>query len=145
MTQAQRGRVAPSPPLPYPGSSTVVVDWAHSWNTPRPALPCPEKPLTHEYLLQGQAVLANINKLPQFLRTSFIARYEFLLANKGLNAANKWLVFVFNQRIWPRIKNYLLYIQHHPSNCLTSNSFRPPHSKTLWQQFIELINRRLEP
>ncbi|MHA3722228.1 hypothetical protein ACX1IZ_22485, partial [Yersinia enterocolitica] len=42
-------------------------------------------------------------------------------------------------------KNYLLYIQHHPSNCLTSNSFRPPPSKTLWQQFIELINRRLEP
>ncbi len=42
-------------------------------------------------------------------------------------------------------KNYLLYIQHHPSNCLTSNSFRPPSSKTLWQQFIELINRILEP
>ncbi|MBW5814624.1 MULTISPECIES: hypothetical protein [Yersinia] len=44
-------------------------------------------------------------------------------------------------------KNYLLYIQHHPSNRLSSASFEPPSQpkKSLWQQFIELINRRLEP
>ncbi|CFQ49900.1 hypothetical protein [Yersinia similis] len=43
-------------------------------------------------------------------------------------------------------KNGILYIQHHPSNRLSSASFEPPRSKkSLWQQFIELINLRLEP
>ncbi|WP_143705675.1 replication endonuclease, partial [Yersinia enterocolitica] len=62
------------------------------------------RPLTREQLIQGQAVLANINNLPHFLRSQFISRYQYLLANKGLNDANKWLVFVFDQRIWPRIQ-----------------------------------------
>ncbi|HEI6800640.1 TPA: replication endonuclease [Yersinia enterocolitica] len=104
MTQAQRGRVAPSPPLPYPGSGGASNGYSYPGSHPRETLPGIQRALTREQFMQGQAVLANINKLPQFLRTSFIARYEFLLANKGLNAANKWLVFVFNQRIWPRIK-----------------------------------------
>ncbi|HDL7645961.1 TPA: hypothetical protein PXO92_002575 [Yersinia enterocolitica] len=44
-------------------------------------------------------------------------------------------------------KNGILYIQHHPSNRLSSASFEAPSQskKNLWQQFIELINLRLEP
>ncbi|MDA5523757.1 replication endonuclease [Yersinia kristensenii] len=104
MSELVRGRIAPAAPLPYPGSGAAVTQWSYPWNAPRPAISGPERPLTREQLIQGQAVLANINQLPQFLRAQFISRYEYLLTNKGLNDANKWLVFVFDQRIWPRIQ-----------------------------------------
>ncbi|ELI7919185.1 replication endonuclease [Yersinia enterocolitica] len=103
MAQAQRGRITPSPPLPYPGCG-ASDGYTYPDSHPRETLPGIQRVLTREQFMQGQAALANINKLPQFLRTQFIARHEFLLSHKGLNAANKWLVFVFNQRIWPRIK-----------------------------------------
>ncbi|EKN3689257.1 replication endonuclease [Yersinia enterocolitica] len=98
-----RGRITPTPPLPYPGSGAAVPAYAYPGSKPRQTL-APARPLTREQLIQGQAVLANINNLPHFLRSQFISRYEYLLANKGLNDANKWLVFVFDQRIWPRIQ-----------------------------------------
>ncbi len=104
MTDSNHGRITPTPPLPYPGSGAAVTQWAHTWNAPRPAVSGPERPLTREQLIQGQAVLAKINNLPHFLRDQFISRHGFLLANKGLHAANKWLIFVFEQRIWPRIR-----------------------------------------
>lgn len=95
-----RGRITPTPPLPYPGSGAAVSNYAYPGSKPRETLPGIQRPLTREQLIQGQAVLANINKLPHFLRNQFISRYGYLLANKGLNDANKWLVFVFDQRIW---------------------------------------------
>ncbi|ELI8350588.1 replication endonuclease, partial [Yersinia enterocolitica] len=98
-----RGRITPTPPLPYPGSGAAVPAYAYPGSKPRQTL-APARPLTREQLIQGQAVLANINNLPHFLRSQFISRYQYLLANKGLNDANKWLVFVFDQRIWPRIQ-----------------------------------------
>ncbi|EKN4116029.1 replication endonuclease [Yersinia enterocolitica] len=99
-----RDRIAPTPPLPYPGSGAAVPAYAYPGSKPRETLPGIQRPLTREQLIQGQAVLANINNLPHFLRSQFISRYEYLLANKGLNDANKWLVFVFDQRIWSRIQ-----------------------------------------
>ncbi|EKN4862004.1 replication endonuclease [Yersinia enterocolitica] len=99
-----RDRIAPTPPLPYPGIGAAVPAYAYPGSKPRETLPGIQRQLTREQLIQGQAVLANINNLPHFLRSQFISRYEYLLANKGLNDANKWLVFVFDQRIWPRIQ-----------------------------------------
>ncbi|MGE4800102.1 replication endonuclease [Yersinia hibernica] len=99
-----RGRITPTPPLPYPGSGAAVSNYTYPGSKPRETLPGIQRPLTREQLIQGQAVLANINKLPHFLRNQFISRYEYLLTNKGLNDVNKWLVFVFDQRIWPRIQ-----------------------------------------
>ncbi|QDW33738.1 replication endonuclease [Yersinia sp. KBS0713] len=104
MSTSIRGRVAPTPPLPYPGSGAAVPAYTYPGSKPRETLPGIQRPLTREQLIQGQAVLANIHNLPHFLRSQFISRYEYLLANKGLNDANKWLVFVFDQRIWPRIQ-----------------------------------------
>ncbi|HHH2219325.1 TPA: replication endonuclease [Yersinia enterocolitica] len=104
MTDSIRGRITPAPPLPYPGSGAAVPVYAYPGSKPRETLPGIQRPLTREQLIQGQAVLANINKLPHFLRNQFISRYEYLLTNKGLNDVNKWLVFVFDQRIWPRIQ-----------------------------------------
>ncbi|HHH1555054.1 TPA: replication endonuclease [Yersinia enterocolitica] len=99
-----RGRITPTPPLPYPGSGAAVPAYTYPGSKPRQTLPGIQRPLTREQLIQGQAVLANIHNLPHFLRSQFISRYQYLLANKGLNDANKWLVFVFDQRIWPRIQ-----------------------------------------
>lgn len=99
-----RGRITPTPPLPYPGSGAAVPAYAYPGSKPRETLQGPERPLTREQFIQGQAVLDKINNLPHFLRSQFVSRYEYLLANKGLSDANKWLVFVFDQRIWPRIQ-----------------------------------------
>ncbi|ELY5196694.1 replication endonuclease, partial [Yersinia enterocolitica] len=104
MSISIRGRITPTPPLPYPGSGAAVPAYTYPGSKPRETLPGIQRPLTREQLIQGQAVLANINNLPHFLRSQFISRYQYLLANKGLNDANKWLVFVFDQRIWPRIQ-----------------------------------------
>ncbi|MGP2468396.1 replication endonuclease [Yersinia sp. 2540 StPb PI] len=97
-------RTTPTPPLPYPGSGAAVPAYAYPGSKPRETLPGIQRPLTREQLIQGQAVLDHIDTLPHFLRSQFVSRYEYLLANKGLSDANKWLVFVFDQRIWPRIK-----------------------------------------
>lgn len=124
MSHGLRGRITPAAPLPYPGSGAAVTQWAYPWNAPRPAISGPERPLTREQFIQGQAVLDKINNLPHFLRDQFISRHSFLLANKGLHAANKWLIFVFEQRIWPRIhvvntKNFMV------TKCLREFSLEP--------------------
>ncbi|CNJ96992.1 replication gene A [Yersinia mollaretii] len=104
MPQVQPGRTAPSPPLPYPGICATRSAYTYPGSHPRQPFAGLQRALTREQFVQGQAVLANINQLPQFLRVQFISRYEFLLASKGGCAANKWLVFIFDKRIWPRIK-----------------------------------------
>ncbi len=38
MTTHSRGRITPTPPLPYPGSGDVSIEWDHPWNAPRPAI-----------------------------------------------------------------------------------------------------------
>ncbi|MEL5452321.1 replication endonuclease [Serratia bockelmannii] len=84
--------------------SQAATAYAYPWNEPRPAVAGPVRPLTREELAQGQAVLANINRLPRFLSAIFLSRHNYLLKSKGLHDANKWLVFQFERRIWPRIE-----------------------------------------
>ncbi|HEJ8018532.1 TPA: replication endonuclease [Serratia marcescens] len=79
-------------------------NFAYPWNEPRPAVAGPVRPLTREELAQGQAVLTNIRRLPRFLSAMFLTRYTNLLKSKGLHDANKWLVFQFDRRIWPRLQ-----------------------------------------
>ncbi|ELI8042769.1 hypothetical protein RSF56_003900, partial [Yersinia enterocolitica] len=52
-----RGRITPTPPLPYPGSGAAVPAYAYPGSKPRQTL-APARPLTREQLIQGQAVLA---------------------------------------------------------------------------------------
>lgn len=78
--------------------------WAYPWNAPRPAVAGPVRPLTREEHAQGQAVLRNIHSLPRFLSAIFLSRHDYLLKSKGLHDANKWLLFQFERRIWPRIE-----------------------------------------
>ncbi|CAI0931272.1 Bacteriophage replication gene A protein (GPA) [Serratia plymuthica] len=78
--------------------------WAYPWNAPRPAIAGSVRQLTREEHAQGQAVLRNIHSLPRFLSAIFLSRHDYLLKSKGLHDANKWLVFQFERRIWPRIE-----------------------------------------
>ncbi|CAI1192285.1 replication endonuclease [Serratia ficaria] len=84
--------------------SQAATAYAYPWNEPRPAIAGPVRPLTREELTQGQAVLRNIRSLPRFLSAMFLTRYTNLLKAKGLHDANKWLVFQFDRRIWPRLQ-----------------------------------------
>lgn len=84
--------------------SQAATAYAYPWNEPRPAVAGPVRPLTREELAQGQAVLTNIRRLPRFLSAMFLTRYTNLLKSKGLHDANKWLVFQFDRRIWPRLQ-----------------------------------------
>ncbi|EPK4539999.1 replication endonuclease [Serratia marcescens] len=79
-------------------------NFAYPWNEPRPAVAGPVRPLTRDEHAQGQAVLTNIRRLPRFLSAMFLTRYTNLLKSKGLHDANKWLVFQFDRRIWPRLQ-----------------------------------------
>lgn len=84
--------------------SQAAPAYAYPWNAPRPAIAGPVRPLTREEHAQGQAVLRNIHSLPRFLSAIFLSRHDYLLKSKGLHDANKWLVFQFERRIWPRIE-----------------------------------------
>ncbi len=84
--------------------SQTATAYAYPWSEPRPAIAGPVRPLTREELAQGQAVLTNIRRLPRFLSAMFLTRYTNLLKSKGLHDANKWLVFQFDRRIWPRLQ-----------------------------------------
>ncbi len=84
--------------------SQTATAYAYPWNEPRPAIAGPVRPLTRAEHAQGQAVLTNIRRLPRFLSAMFLTRYTNLLKSKGLHDANKWLVFQFDRRIWPRLQ-----------------------------------------
>ncbi|GAA3589008.1 replication endonuclease [Gibbsiella greigii] len=84
--------------------SQAIPAYAYPGSTPRQVLPGAVKPLTREQLAQGQAVLSHIHSLPRFLSAMFLTRYTHLLKGKGLHDANKWLVFQFDRRIWPRLQ-----------------------------------------
>ncbi|MFE8146558.1 replication endonuclease [Brenneria goodwinii] len=92
------------PPLPFPGSTRDQFVGAYPWNAPRPAIVPEERQLTREEWTQGQAVLEKINRQPRFLREIFLSRYTWLGRNKGQQSANKFLVYSFMQRMWPRIE-----------------------------------------
>ncbi|WP_434997895.1 replication endonuclease [Pectobacterium brasiliense] len=104
MNHTHRGRSAPTPPPPFPGSTRDAFVGAHSWNAPRPAIVPEERQLTREEWTQGQAVLAKINQQPHFLREICLNRYVYLKKNKGQLSANRFLVNSFMQRMWPRIE-----------------------------------------
>ncbi|MFT2789509.1 replication endonuclease [Serratia sp. T13T92] len=103
MSEAGRGRIAPAPPLAYPGNTGEPFVGVHPWNSPKQAIG-KERPLTREQHAQAQAVLRNIQSLPHFLGAIFLSRHAYLLKDKGLHDANKWLMLQFQRRIWPRIE-----------------------------------------
>ena len=78
--------------------------WAYSWNAPRPAIAGQyERPLTRDEFRQGQVVLDKVKTLSSDLYQTFTSRHQYLLKEKGLHAANKYLVFTLGRNILPRV------------------------------------------
>ncbi|TBL90123.1 replication endonuclease [Hafnia alvei] len=102
MSQPHRGRIAPSPPPPYTGTQADAFVGTYPWNAPKKAIGR-ERQLTLAEYQQGQAVLRRIDSLPRFLSAILLNRHAWLLKNKSLHAANKFLVFTVEPRIWPRL------------------------------------------
>ena len=80
-----------------------VCAWAYPWNAPRPAIAGPERQLTRDEFFQGQAVLIRVKALPYELAEKFISRHKYLIKEKGIHVANKYLVFTLGRTILPRI------------------------------------------
>ncbi|MBD2785957.1 replication endonuclease [Xenorhabdus sp. DI] len=78
--------------------------YAYWWNAPRhQSILGFERPLTRERMLQGQAILADIDALPRILRYPYQKRYEKVLKEQGILKAQDFLYFDFHQKFWPRI------------------------------------------
>lgn len=101
MTTTRRGRAAPSP---IPEADRKPTAGPYPWNAPRPAIAVDKRTLTREQHIQGQAVLFRIRRTPRFLQPYLEGRYDYLLKNQGLIAANKFLMLTVHQRLLPRIE-----------------------------------------
>ncbi|MGO4746845.1 replication endonuclease [Serratia quinivorans] len=93
-----------SAPLAIGGSQpSSSFEGTYPWNAPRPAIGR-EPALNRDRLRQWQAALQRVNTLPYYLRTQFIERHQHLLSQQGPQAAWRYLVLVFERRMWPRIQ-----------------------------------------
>ncbi|CAH0253792.1 hypothetical protein SRABI106_02669 [Rahnella aquatilis] len=105
MSENIRGRTIPSPPPAFNRTSGQYFAGAWWWNAPRAALSSPlEKPLTRDFCQRQQTALSQLAALPRCVRTPLYQRHTFLLETKGVRAAFHFLMTVFTQRVWPRIK-----------------------------------------
>lgn len=89
-------------PLTY--SSDMV--FPYPWNKPRKNNHYKsdiERALTREQIVQGQAILRDIETLPRVLRYSYQKHYNNLLKEKGLHKAYDFLYYRFHKQIWQRL------------------------------------------
>ncbi|MCX2442656.1 replication endonuclease [Citrobacter freundii] len=121
MTVMTRGRVAPSPPPPIPKSSGDSFVGAYPWNKSREAVGR-DRPLTHAELRQVQGVLNRIDRLPFFLQTLFISRYNFIRRTKSPLGGLYFLKNTFERKLLPRLErvNELCGMNESASICFLS-------------------------
>ena len=103
MAVETRGRVAPSPPPPLPKSTGETFVGAYPWNKSREAIGR-DRPLTRAELRQVQGVLNRIDRLPFFLQTLFISRYNFIRRTKSPLGALYFLKNTFERKLLPRLE-----------------------------------------
>ena len=116
-----RGRVAPSPPPPIPKSTGDSFVGAYPWNKSREAVGR-DRPLTHAELRQVQGVLNRIDRLPFFLQTLFISRYNFIRRTKSPLGGLYFLKNTFERKLLPRLErvNELCGMNESASICFLS-------------------------
>ncbi len=121
MTIMTRGRVAPSPPPPIPKSTGDSFVGAYPWNKSREAVGR-DRPLTHAELRQVQGVLNRIDRLPFFLQTLFISRYNFIRRTKSPLGGLYFLKNTFERKLLPRLErvNELCGMNESASICFLS-------------------------
>ncbi|HCA7354014.1 TPA: replication endonuclease [Citrobacter freundii] len=125
MTTKTRGRSAPSPAPPFPGSATDGTRYAYVWNKPGSSIAVDVTPSNKgfEYLRpdgtrkhidiadlceelekpdRSKLLRHRLASLPQYVRRHFSAKLEALDA-KDRKAADHWLVNTFERHVLTRI------------------------------------------
>lgn len=125
MTTATRGRRAPSPPPPYPGSSDDATPYAYGGNKPyqpigvdvapgldgfdyltpdgtRKHIAFSELVAEDEKPVRSKLLRRRLASLPQYVRRHFAAKLDALDA-KDRKAADHWLVNTFERHVLTRI------------------------------------------
>ena len=125
MTTATRGRRAPSPPPPYPGSTDNAIPYAYGGNKPyqpigvdvapgldgfdyltpdgtRKHIAFSELVAEDEKPERSKLLRRRLASLPQYIRRHFAAKLDALDA-KDRKAADHWLVNTFERHVLTRI------------------------------------------
>lgn len=108
MTTITRGRRAPSPPPPFPGSTSNATRYAYAWNQPKEAIFVDKTPAV-DLLELGQEqefleeVKCTLKPLPTFIRRRLSSRIDSIHTLKGRHIARLALRDIV-RRDFPHIK-----------------------------------------
>ncbi|QDL30867.1 replication endonuclease [Serratia liquefaciens] len=108
-----RGRYAPTPPQPYPGSAETPAG-VYAWNQPREAIgtEAANPPVEEWAFRQGQKaepiprarrVRRRLDSLPHFIKRFYAQQADRLEQQHGTTRANKYLINTFEKHVLPRI------------------------------------------
>lgn len=110
MTEYSHGRIAPTPPLPYPGSGASSSEWAYWWNAQRiPAIGAPvylDNQIQKETEEQIAALVSAqdlLSKQPKIVQRAIRYRFNQLEETQGIQRANTHLAKDFVERELPRL------------------------------------------
>lgn len=92
MSKPARGRITPTPPLPYPGGGVDVSDYPYAWNKPKAAIHVDKTPSVDLVeLAQEQEFCAWVERtlapLPRFIRRRLSDRINHFHSTKGRHIA----------------------------------------------------------
>ncbi|MGO2154583.1 MAG: replication endonuclease [Serratia proteamaculans] len=92
MSRPARGRITPTPPLPYPGGGVDVSDYPYAWNKPKAAIHVDKTPSVDLVeLAQEQDFFAWVDStlapLPRFIRRRLSDRIKHFHSTKGRHIA----------------------------------------------------------
>ncbi|HEE9788930.1 TPA: replication endonuclease [Enterobacter soli] len=104
MAGEPRGRIAPSPPTPFPKYTDDTFVGAYPWNNVNKEAIGRDRPLTRAELRQVQGVLNRIDRLPFFLQTLFTSRYNFIRRAKSPLGGLYFLKNTFERKLLPRLE-----------------------------------------
>ncbi|WP_422527643.1 replication endonuclease [Serratia fonticola] len=113
MIGADRGRIAPSPPHPYPGNAETFTG-VHAWNAPRAAVEPPPYLIRKDERLRLQLAeqLAHaqetLSRQPGLVQRLIRGKMDWIERStktkvEGIRRANNFLVKTFIKRVLPRL------------------------------------------
>ncbi|MGO3569160.1 MAG: replication endonuclease [Serratia grimesii] len=109
MNKESRGRHAPTPPQPYPGSGAPAFEWAYPWNVPRPEIdPSLNRPAeidsqTEEQIAATLRAHHLLEQQPQLIQRDVRYHINKLEESQGIRRGNTYLTKNFVERVLPRL------------------------------------------